>query len=83
MTSYVRLFSDDEAKELTNISRELVSDSFPEPMFPALYRQDIHDNHYILCPLYKYRGNYDFQVGVTGNVKEKERNKSGLIREIG
>lgn len=83
MKSYVRLFKENKVKELENISRELISDSFPEPMFPALYRQDIYDEDYILCPLYLYKGYNDFQIGVTGTVKMNENYKQALIREIG
>ena len=86
---YIRQFDSKFIEEYEDIPKYLKwSRYFKTAFYTSLYKINdndeyvINDNHYIVCPLYKRRNKWDFQIGVTGSIKEYESNESALIREL-
>lgn len=82
----VRLFNEHSYREINPFSNKIykVSDYLPQGMKKVLQERwksdEFYEDDYIIGPLYTQN---DYQVGVTGGVKQNEMYRMAITRELG
>jgi hypothetical protein len=59
-----------------------ISQYFPLSLYKALFSDKVEADEYILCPLYKFKGSFDIQLGMTGTQFVGEPSFHTATREL-